>query len=86
MKFRSSAIDEFLAILPEDLQISALQAIKEEHGRFKRGDYTEEEKRMFQMASDLGTNAAKKLEQIAFEMYNNHLHLQAQKDAPVSET
>lgn len=67
MKFRPSAIDEFLATLPEDLQILALQVIKEEHDRFERGDFTDEEKKMFQMASDLATNMAKTLDQIALK-------------------
>uniref|UniRef100_A0A6M3LJP9 Uncharacterized protein n=1 Tax=viral metagenome TaxID=1070528 RepID=A0A6M3LJP9_9ZZZZ len=67
MKLRPSAIDEFLAPLPENLQILALQAIKEEHDRFERGDFTEEEKKLFQTAADLGTNAAKTIERIALK-------------------
>ena len=67
MKFRPSAIDEFLATLPEDLQIIALQVIKEERERFERGDFTEEEKRVFQVAEDLGASAAKTIEKIRLE-------------------
>jgi len=67
MKFRPSAIDDFLATLPDDVQILALQAIKEERDRFGRGDFTEEEKKMFKMASDLGANAAKTFDQIALK-------------------
>ena len=60
MIFRPSVIEEFLATLPEDLQILALHAIKGEHERFGRGDFTEEEKEIFKMASGLG-RAAKKI-------------------------
>ena len=62
MIFRPSVIEEFLATLPEDLQILALQAIKEERERFGRGDFTEEEKKIFKIASDLGRAAKKKIE------------------------
>lgn len=64
MKFRPSAIDEFLATLPVDLQILALQAIKEEHDRFARRDFTEEEKKIFRLAEDCGRNAAETIDRI----------------------
>lgn len=64
-KFRPSAFGEFLATLPEHLQILALEAIKEEHERFERKDFTEEEKMFFKFASDCGLAAAKTAESIA---------------------
>ena len=72
MRFRPSAIDEFLATLPKDLQILALEAIKEEHNRFARGDFTEDEKKLFKRAGDLGSNMAKTIEKTAMECITSH--------------
>ncbi len=64
MRFEPSVIDEYLAALPEDWQVLALQAIKKEHDRLERGDLTEEEKRMFVLASDLGSAASATVNQV----------------------
>jgi len=64
MQFRPSAIDELLATLPEDLQILALQAIKDEHDRIERGDFTEEEREMFKIVNDLGRSAGETMDSI----------------------
>lgn len=71
MKFKPSAINNLLATLPENLQILALQTIKEEYDRLERGDFTENEKKMFQLVIELGANAAKTINQIALKCINH---------------
>lgn len=54
MKFGPSAVEQFIATFPEELQCLALQVIKEEHDRFEREDFTPKEKELFRIASELG--------------------------------
>ena len=70
MKYSPPAINELFARLPAHLQILALQVIKDEHDRFKRGDFTEDEKKMFKSAADMGTGMAKTIEKNSIEIYN----------------
>jgi hypothetical protein len=71
MKYKPPALSERLKDLPEDLQIMALRAIKEEVDRFERGDFTEEEKRSFELARELGASAQKTKEKIITEIFSS---------------
>ena len=51
-----------LAEIPEDLQIEALKAIKEESDRLDRGDYTEEEKKFNAIMSSMGKAASETID------------------------
>lgn len=45
------------------------QAIREENDRIARGDFTEEERAMFQAAKALGDHARQKIEQITTDIF-----------------
>lgn len=64
MKFHPSEIDRMLAEMPEEMQILALQAIIEEHERFQRGDFTEEEMRVFEYSEACGAAMAETVDEI----------------------
>jgi len=69
MKFKTRFVNQLLSSVPEDLQIEALKAIKSEHDRFKREDFTPEEKRMSEIVDELGSNTADTIERIATETF-----------------
>jgi len=62
MNFGPSTIDRFLAELPEDLQILALEALAEEHKRWEEGRLTPEEKESFKTFEELGRTMAQTLD------------------------
>lgn len=59
MKFKPSALEIYIATLPEHLQVLALNAIAEEHDRWERGDLTAEEKEGLKIAREMGEAARK---------------------------
>jgi hypothetical protein len=69
MKYRPSALEEYISTLPYDLQILSLSAVKEEHDRIMRGDLTPEEKRFQDLVKSLGAAAARKREAIALSVF-----------------
>jgi len=50
----TNSIESFISTLPDELQVLALQVIKEEDERFARGDFTKEERACFEMAEKCG--------------------------------
>jgi hypothetical protein len=70
MKYRPSALEEFISKLPNKLQVEALQAIHEEKERYRREDFTDKEKWFFNKAKGLGSNARKLMEDIAQKALN----------------
>lgn len=70
MRFRPSALERFLATLPESLSRLAHEAIAEEWARLDRGDYTEEERRMLEGARALGKAAREFHEKSIAEVLN----------------
>ncbi len=57
MIFKPSVLEQWIATLPEHLQVLALNAIKEEHDRWERGDLTAEEKEGLKIAREMGEAA-----------------------------
>jgi len=69
MRYRPSKTEIIISKLPIEWQIKCLEVIKEEHDRFERGDFTEEEKWMFKKMEELGEKAAEYREKIFLEAY-----------------
>ena len=68
VKLKPSAVEQFIATLPEDLQVKCLNAIKEEHDRWERGDLTPDEKELQEVARNLGRSAAQRRDEIALKI------------------
>ena len=69
MKFKTSFINQLLSLVPENLQIEALKVIKSEHDRFKREDFTSEEKMMSEIMDEICSNTSDTIERIASEIF-----------------
>lgn len=69
---RLSVINEMLAEVPVDWQIEALQAIASEYDRWRRGDYTEEEKYYLDMSEKLGQQSMETLDNIFLSVVQKH--------------
>ena len=61
--FKLSAIEQYIENLPENLQLLALSAIKEEHDRWERGDLTPTEKAFEEMVFVSGQIMAQKIDE-----------------------
>ena len=68
----SSSLEKFISELPKDLQCQTLKAIKEVHERFRRGEFTPEERIILEYGKKLGEKAAGKREEIALKAFNDH--------------
>ena len=71
MKFKPSVLEQYINTLPEDLQILALQIVKEEHDRWKRGDLTPEEKARQETVREFAKSTAQTMEKIAIKCIAN---------------
>ncbi len=54
MGYRPSALESFIAGLPNDLQVTAMQAVCDELNRLKRKEYTIEEQGLLNRARQMG--------------------------------
>ena len=65
-----SALEEFLATLPEPLSILAHEAIAEEWARLERGEYTKEELEALEQIKALAKSARETHEKMIIEVLN----------------
>ena len=68
--FKPTAMEQYISTLPENLQVLALKAVKEEHDRWERGDLTEDEKAQQVIVKHLGTGMASPMEKMAARIFN----------------
>lgn len=71
MKYFPSRLEQYISTLPKDLQIEALKVIKQEHDRFEREDYTDEEKIFFDRVNKLAISASKTRDKIILDCLRN---------------
>lgn len=71
MKFKPSAIEEFIATLPNGVQAIATRATNEERDRWERGDLTEEENGILHTTRRLGKAAAIRHEKLLLIHFSN---------------
>lgn len=74
MRFKPSALEFYIATLPEGLQIEALKAVKEEHDRWDRRDLTPEEYHLsVEIPTKLAINCRKTIEALYVSILNKTL-------------
>ncbi|HDY68142.1 hypothetical protein LCGC14_1610590 [marine sediment metagenome] len=70
MKFKPSAVEEYLSTLPLEWQVRGLQIVDEEVERWKHHKLTLKEREFVDNAKKMGISMAKKRESIAKEVLN----------------
>lgn len=65
---RPSALEQYIATLPEDLQRVALQAVKEEVERLQQGDYTPEEVEAQKISAALGAAFRRTMDMVILDL------------------